>query len=73
MYLEYWMIAVILAFFGIGLYHMYRVGYSTAYVTGGIYGHMTTMEIVKKVVSADDLQKIRDSIISMQENKSSLE
>ena len=68
MFLEYWMIVVLLTVFALGMYHLYKIGYHTAYVTGGLYGHNETMKIVKEVVSKEDMEKIRKYIIEKYEN-----
>lgn len=64
MYLDYWMIGVLIGVFGYALYDMYQRGYRKAYVSGGLYGHISTMEVVKSVISKEDLEKVREALIA---------
>ena len=65
MYLDYWMIVVLLCVFGYAMYDMYHRGYKTAYVEGGIYAHLSTMEILKKVLTKEELERVREALIKM--------
>lgn len=67
MFLEYWMIAVLIAVFGYALYDMYHRGYRVAYVEGGIFAHMKTMEIIRTVLSKEELERVRNALIEMKE------
>ncbi len=67
MFLEYWMIAILLCVFGYAMYDMYHRGYRIAYVEGGIYAHLQTMSILKTVLSEDELERLRDALIKMGE------
>lgn len=67
MFLEYWMIVILLCVFGYAMYDMYHRGYRIAYVEGGIYAHLQTMSILKTVLSEDELDRLRDALIKMGE------
>ena len=69
MYLEYWMIAVILAVFVYAMRDMYIMGYTRAYFEGGVFAHTFTMEIVKSVVTQDDLDRISVLLKQLKVNK----
>ena len=44
MYLEYWMIGILLGFFYLGMRYMHYIGYKEGFVEGGIHGHLITMK-----------------------------
>lgn len=70
MFLEYWMIIVLLCVFGYALYDMYHRGYKVAYVEGGLYGHVSTMQVLQEVLSKEEMERLRDAIIAKGKGKS---
>jgi hypothetical protein len=59
------MIVVLICVFGYALYDMYHRGYKIAYVEGGIYAHLSTMDILKKVLTKEELERVREALIKM--------
>lgn len=48
MFLEIWMIVVIIAVFAAGMLHMRNEGYDDGYIVGGAYGTVNVLNIVKE-------------------------
>jgi hypothetical protein len=70
MFLDYWMIGVLIAVFAYGLRDMYLTGYSKAYVAGGIHSHMYTMEVLKSVLTREEMERVSEELIRRGKDKS---
>ena len=68
MFLEYWMIAVLLVFFGIALVSLYNDGFNKGHIAGGVFTYFLleqlcrenlpegdpTWETIRKLISKQD-------------------
>ena len=68
MFLETWMIIVLLSVFAYALRDMYMQGYRRAYVEGGVYAHAMTMAILQSVLTKEELERVSNAIITSKRN-----
>jgi hypothetical protein len=63
MFLEYWMIGVLMILFGVALRDSYMTGYRKAYIAGGIHSHMYTMQILSSIMTKEEMERISEELI----------
>lgn len=67
MFLEMWMVIVMIIIFGIALHHLYRSGYNDGYqrghVEGGVFTYKWIMDSIKQSLGRDVHDKLATSII----------